>query len=245
MYPYRFKVEYDGAAYHGWQIQPEDITVQSVLQEKIFMITRQKVHVMGSGRTDAKVHSRGQVARVDLEKKIDTSLFIQKLNSVLPANIAIRDLELCSKDFQPRFDAVHRYYVYTIFTRKVCLGADWGYEARKYKIDPKLMQSEIKLFEGTHDFKNFAIPRPEDKSTLCTILNTKVEIFEDRVQIHIWGNRFLQRMVRSIVGLLIEVARGKLPEGSTRTILSGNFKGERLWAPPQGLNLEEVAYLDY
>jgi tRNA pseudouridine38-40 synthase len=245
MHPYRFKVEYDGAAYHGWQIQPKDITVQAVLEEKIHMITRQKVHVMGSGRTDAKVHSRGQVARVDLAKKVELSRFVQKLNSVLPPSIAIRDLEPCSTEFQPRFDAIHRYYIYTIFTRKVCLGSDWGYEARKYKIDPQIMRREIKLFEGTHDFKNFAIPRPEDKSTLCTLLNTKISIMEDRVQIHIWGNRFLQRMVRSIVGLLIEVSRGKLPEGSTLKILDGSFEGERLWAPPQGLNLEEVGYLDY
>jgi tRNA pseudouridine38-40 synthase len=245
----RFKVEYDGAAFHGWQVQPNGHTVQAELEQAFSTVLRVPVKVQGSGRTDAGVHARGQVAVAVWQSapdKVPTARRLLKaINGVSNRSVQIRALEFCTEEFQPRFAARERYYVYTVFRRPVVLGRDLGWDLSHYNLDGQMMQQEAEAFLGEHDFDPFSIPRNDGKSTLCTLNEFRVEEQEDRFLIHIRGNRFLHRMVRSMVGLLADVGRAKHPVGSVRQIFAGEFAAERTWAPAQGLCLEAVIYEDY
>lgn len=243
---YRFRVEYDGAKFHGWQVQRGQISVQEVLEESIRVMTREKTHVMGSGRTDTGVHARGQVAKFSLDKQlVNLGKAENSLNGILPSTISIRDLQECSADFQPRFDALWRYYIYTVHTRKSSLNRDFAWHLKNANLDLELMNQEAQLFLGEHDFLPFSIPRNDGKSTLCNILECRIEPITGGFRFHVRGNRFLHRMVRSILGCLVDVGRGQFPAGTTSLILAGKYDSPRTWAPPYGLVLEDVGYKDY
>jgi tRNA pseudouridine38-40 synthase len=242
---YRFKVEYDGGKYHGWQIQKGQSSVQETLQDAVRIFTGETVHVVGSGRTDTGVHARGQVAKFHTHKALDPYKAQKSINGILPPSIAIREFEACDPEFQPRFHALSRYYIYTVITRKSCINAEFAWEVSRWQLDLEKIQREAESFLGEHDFIGFCIPRNDDKSTLCFLDLVRVEPFDGGFRLHIRGNRFLHRMVRSIVGCLIDVGRGHHPEGTVRSILAGTFAKPRTWAPPYGLVLEKVEYKDF
>lgn len=245
-YHYRFKVEYDGSEYHGWQVQHGQISVQEVLEEAIRVLTKEKTHVMGSGRTDTGVHARGQVAKFVLKNPLkDLRKAEHSINGILPSSVAIRELQACEESFQPRFDAQWRYYIYTVHTRKACIARDFAWHLKNVQVNLDLMNMEAQSFLGEHDFLPFSIPRNDGKSTLCLILECKVLPIAGGFQFHIKGNRFLHRMVRSILGCLVDVGRGQFPPGTAQKILAGEHQLPRTWAPPYGLVLEEVGYSDY
>lgn len=243
MTAYKFKVAYQGTHYCGWQIQPNAPTVQEELQKALKIITREDVHVIGSGRTDTGVHSSGQVARFDLRQGQDHPIdkLERSLNGLLPKDIAVRDLEICDDDFQPRFDAISRYYIYTIYTRKTAFAPELGWFC-PFQFDVDLFESAAQDFLGTHDFIDFCIPRDDGKPTLCIIQEVRVQRFDGKIEFHLRGNRFLHRMVRAMVGLLMEIARGKQAPNTVQECLQGVKKATRIWAPPEGLNLVEVRY---
>lgn len=241
MTSYKMKIAYQGTHYCGWQIQPSDPSVQEEIQKALKIITKEDVHVMGSGRTDTGVHSSGQVAKFDLQVPYDTFKLERSLNGLLPKDIAVRDLETCQDSFQPRFDAISRYYVYTIYTRKSAFSPELGwFHPAEFNI--QILKEAAQDFLGVHDFKDFCIPRNDGKSTLCEIQEIQVIEFDDKVEIHIRGNRFLHRMVRAMTGLLMEIAKGKQAQDTIIKCLNGFQKPTRIWAPPEGLNLVEVRY---
>lgn len=241
MNPYRLTIAYRGTNYCGWQIQPNAPSIQEELQKALKVITKEDVHVMGSGRTDTGVHSTGQVARFDLAEKRDAFKLERSLNGLLPGDIAVRELQMCSNQFQPRFDAISRYYVYTVHTRKSAFTPDLGwFHPGPFRVD--IMRKAAADFLGIHDFKDFCIPRDDGKPTLCEIQELWIQELEGSVEIHIKGNRFLHRMVRAMTGLLMEIAREKQDINTVKQCLSGSQTATRIWAPPQGLNLVEVRY---
>lgn len=248
---YRFRCEYLGSAFYGWQVQNEAgktkfVTVQSALEEAFSIALRTPIHITGSGRTDTGVHARGQCVHFDYDGELDLAKTVSSINGLTKRLVRIRDLEPCRPDFNARFDAVLRYYQYTIFTRPVALMREYGWECGSVNLDLCAMEREARSFLGEHDFIDFCIPRNDGKSTLCTLSEFRLErINEWTCMFHIKGNRFLHRQVRAMVGTLFDIGRGRYPEGSVTQIFEKKFKGERTWAPPQGLVLHNVEYADY
>ena len=241
---YRCRVEYDGSRFCGWQIQPNDITVQQQLQEALSLITRQPVDLIGAGRTDTGVHARGQVAAFDLREPFDLLRLQHSVNGILGSKVALRDLQLTHDDFHPRHDARERRYSYTLLRQRSPLLEPRAWLVRRSWLDPQLMEQEAQLFIGRHDFLPFSLPRDDLRNTLCTLRSLTIDQQENALVVHLAGNRFLHHMVRAIVGHLVDVGSGKLPTGSAAQIFSGEMVGPRRWAPPHGLVLEEVLYAD-
>lgn len=248
---YRFRCEYLGSAFYGWQVQNEAgktkfVTVQSALEEAFSIVLRVPIRITGSGRTDTGVHARGQCAHFDYDGVLDPVRTVRSVNGLTKRLIRIRNLEPCAEDFNARFDAVQRYYQYTIFTRPVALMRDYGWECGSLNLNLDSMAREASSFLGEHDFIDFCIPRNDGKSTLCILNEFKLEqVNEWSCVFHIKGNRFLHRQVRAMVGTLFDIGRGRYPEGTITRIFEKKFKGERTWAPPQGLVLYNVIYNDY
>lgn len=246
---YRFRCEYLGSAFYGWQEQNEAgttkfITVQSELQKAFAISLRHEVRLVGSGRTDTGVSARGQCVHFDWEHEpFDLLKTEYSINGLTKRLIRIRELEPCAPDFHARHDAISRYYQYTIFTRPVALHRDFGWECGNTPLDLDLMEKEAAAFVGYHDFIGFCIPRHDGKITFCDLTEFRMErVNEYTIRFHIRGNRFLHRQVRAMVGTLFDIGRGRYPEGTICKIFAREFKGERMWAPSQGLILEDVVY---
>lgn len=244
---YRFAVEYLGTAYAGWQFQPGQKTVQEALETALKTCLRADITVLGSGRTDAGVHARAQVAHFDCDAVLDARRVEHSVNALTPDDIVVRRMEACREDFHARFDATSRIYHYRIARRPTALMGHLSWYPG-FAVDADRMRDELRGLEGTHDFVNFSVPREDGKSTDCTLLRTDVIVETEVLIVVVEANRFLHKMVRSMVGAAFDVGRGKEPAGLARRILDGSFGGpgeERTWAPAQGLCLVKVAYPDY
>lgn len=246
---FRFRCEYLGNAFFGWQIQNENgvqkfPSVQGVLENAFTVVLRAPIKLIGSGRTDTGVHARGQCVHFDWDgADFDIEKTIRSVNGLTRRLIRIRDLEQTTSDFHARHSALSRYYQYTLFTRPVALYRDFGWECGSLEINWKLMEKEAESFLGEHDFIRFCIPRNDGKSTHCILTEFRMEHRNDYTVVwHIRGNRFLHRQVRAMVGTLFDIGRGRYPEGTISAIFENCFHGERTWAPPQGLILEDVIY---
>jgi len=243
---YKFVCEYNGFSFSGWQEQLKNgiicaKTVQTELEKAFFIALRQKICIVGSGRTDAGVHSRGQVAHFDFPESLNCRAVERSINAISDKDVCIKNLEPCPDDFHARYNATERYYTYTMCTEPIVLGKEQVWPC-SCKLNAELMEREAKSFLGRHDFNPFSIPRNDGKSTYCTIIEFQLEKVGSYLRWHIRGNRFLHRQVRSMVGLLFDVGRGRYESGTVEKIFKNEFKGERTWAPPQGLVLESVIY---
>lgn len=241
---YRMLIEYDGTTFHGWQVQPGRPTVQEALEDALEIVLRVRPSVVGSGRTDAGVHARGQVAHFVTEHPVDTYRLFRSLNGILPSQIAVLRLESAPEGFHARYSARLRRYHYYVSTtpraidrhvRSLVLPApDFGAmnEAAAYLI-------------GTHDFDAFCRVQSETTNRVCTISHATwvAEEREGDWRFEIVADRFLHGMVRAIVGTLIEVGHGKrLPDDLPRIIASRDRRQAGAAAPAHGLVLEHVSY---
>jgi len=248
---FRFRCEYLGSAFEGWQEQNQGgviraVTVQSELERALGIALRASVKVVGAGRTDTGVHARGQCVHFDWNgTEFDPRTLERSVNGLTHRAVRIRALEACRDDFHARYDALSRYYQYTQYLRPVALGREYGWECGRVPLDTHIMEAEALAFVGTHDFNDFSIPRNDGKSTECTITEFSLERRDHVLVWHIKGNRFLHRQVRSMMGMLFDIGRGRHKPGSVEAVFKKIFKGERTWAPPQGLVLENVEYSDY
>ena len=245
---YKFICEYNGLGFSGWQKQLKngeicEKTVQTELEKAFSIALRQKINVIGAGRTDTGVHARGQVAHFDIEARetLDYRILENSVNALSDKNVCIRNLEPCPEVFHARYSAKEKYYTYTLCTEPMVLGKELVWECG-YKLNAEFMEEEAKSFLGSHDFNAFSIPRNDGKSTECSLTEFRLEKISMLLRWHIRGNRFLHKQVRSMVGLLFDVGRGHHELRAVDKIFKGEFKGERTWAPPHGLVLEEVIY---
>jgi len=245
---YKFICEYNGLGFSGWQKQLKngeirEKTVQTELEKAFFIALRQKIGIVCAGRTDTGVHARGQVAHFDIEgtETLNCRILENSVNALSDKNVCIRNLEPCSEVFHARYSAKERYYTYTLCTEPIILGKELVWQCG-YKLNAEFMEEEAKSFLGSHDFNSFSIPRNDGKSTECSLTKFHLEKISMMMRFHIRGNRFLHKQVRSMVGLLFDVGRGRYELGVVDKIFKGNFKGERTWAPPHGLVLEEIIY---
>jgi tRNA pseudouridine38-40 synthase len=247
----RITLAYDGTDYHGWQVQPGLLTVQGVLEEIISGIEGKPVHVAGSGRTDAGVHARAQVAAFTLENPIPTDNLRRAVNRLLPPAIRVLDAAETHASFHPRFDAIGKTYEYTILRSPICSPFEWRYVHHyPYPLDETAMIEYAQLFEGEHDFTAFAASDPregrdgKEKYRVRRIFSSVLSRSGDRLVYTVRGSGFLKHMVRNIVGTLIEAGRGNVDGAGIAAFLTNVDSPRKAGptAPPKGLFMEAVEY---
>jgi tRNA pseudouridine38-40 synthase len=249
----RFKltVEYAGTRYSGWQIQKNARTVQGEIDRAVRAVTgRKDFELYGSGRTDAGVHAAAQVAHLDVSTSVGAEPLRRRLNDELPADINILHAEVVPHRFHARHDAVTRRYVYQVARRRTAFAKAYVWWV-KDPIDVERMREAASPFVGMRDFQSFA-DRDDDegthadgrrRSTLVLIDGLEIVESGDLVLVGIEGSHFLWKMVRRIVGVLVEVGRGALAPAAAATFLSESSETPaRLTAPASGLFLDRVSY---
>ena len=237
-------IEYDGKSFNGWQKQPNKLNIQGEIEKAIEEITGEKIDLIASGRTDAGVHSLGQVANFKTNSTIDVEKIPYAINSKLKKSIVIKSAEEVPERFHSRYSVHSKTYRYTINNSKfgTALYRDMEYHF-PIELDEKKMQKAAKLFEGEHDFKAFKASGTSSKSSVRTIYKATVERKEDRVIIELTGNGFLYNMVRIIAGTLIDVGIGKIkPEEVKEIIEKKERKNAGKTLPARGLCLLKVDY---
>jgi tRNA pseudouridine38-40 synthase len=237
-------LEYDGAAYFGWQRQPRHSTIQQTFEETVERIVGQPVRCHGAGRTDTGVHARGQVASFRVPSRLSSSTLQRALNALLPPDIRVLRLEEAPDSFHARYDCRSKRYVYRVYTGGIRSAFDRAYALHApAPLDVPSMRVAARPLVGRHDFRSFARKMAPTRSTVRTLLS--LDIWEDRNYIFfaLEADGFLHTMVRSIVGTLIQVGMAKRdPRELVPILASGDRARAGPPAPPQGLFLMEAHY---
>ena len=242
----RFKLtlEYEGTRYRGWQVQKNARTVAGEIEEAVQRFSgRKDFELYGSGRTDAGVHALAQVAHLDLNTSLDPERLRFALNDELPADINVLASERVGRRFHARHDAVLRSYLYQVSRRRTALAKPFVWWV-KDTLDATAMREAARAFTGLHDFRSFAGGRPEaDDETRVKVDRVEVVEAGSLIVLRVVGSHFLWRMVRRMVGVLVECGRGRLArEGVPRLLHGESDLPAQLTAPPSGLFLERVLY---
>ncbi len=248
---YKLVIAYDGTRYHGWERQPDrDMTIQGKLEKVLGRMTGMEEgsypEVTGSGRTDAGVHARGQVASVMLDTELTPQQIQRYCNTYLPEDISVNDVKAASDRFHARYNALGKTYRYTcwigdgkpVFDRRFVTVLD-----PENIPDVDAMREAASFLTGTHDFKSFCGNSHFKKSTVRSLDTINIEVSGGYLRFYYHGNSFLTNMVRILTGTLLEVGYGRMSPGYMKTILDGadrNLAGPT--APPQGLCLMKVDY---
>lgn len=242
---YKMVIQYDGTNYKGWQaLKGEDRTIQGKLQNILTKYSGKEVDVIGSGRTDAGVHAKGQVANAHVECGGDADELIEVLNKYLPDDIAVISVEEVDERFHARYNATEKTYSYQINTSAIPNVFNKRFEYQYGKtLDVDRMRSAAKHMTGTMDYTSFCGNSKFKKSAVRTVYNIDIKTDGSVIEIRYCGNGFLQNMVRIMTGTLIEVGNGtKHPEDIPAIIEAKNRLAAGYTAPPQGLTLDEVKY---
>jgi tRNA pseudouridine38-40 synthase len=236
-------VEYDGAGYHGWQRQRDLATVQQVLEDIIFRITRERVAIFGSGRTDAGVHALKQTAHFKTSSGIGASNLLAGMNSLLPDDIVVKELQEVSESFHARFDAKSKVYMIFNSPTRSALYRKYAWYVRT-PLNLMEMGKGLSVFKGRHDFTAFCGKKEGDYNCIRTVTDVRLEkMTSGMISIYLEADGFLRYMVRSLVGTLVEVGRGKrTPEELLNVLQAKERSSAGITAPPQGLFLVEVKY---
>lgn len=241
----RFKlvIEYAGTRYSGWQIQKNARTVQGEIDRAVRVATRaREFELYGSGRTDAGVHALAQVAHLDIQISLPPETLRQRLNDELPGDINILSVLGVPRRFHARHDAVARSYLYQIARRRTAFAKAFVWWV-KDPLDLTLMRNTASVFTGLQDFQAFSDDEPGDKSTKVLVDTVELDEDGDLLLIRIAGSHFLWKMVRRLVGVMVEVGRRGLTVDEAGSFLRGpSDMPARLTAPASGLFLERVFY---
>jgi tRNA pseudouridine38-40 synthase len=251
-YYYRLTIQYKGTRYLGWQVQPQGLTVQGELNKALEVISKNKVHTMGSGRTDAGVHALAQVVKVSMELEIAPGNLIRALNVNLPDDIRVIAAETSNTDFHPTIQAKSKEYHY----RFTCLRSFTAFQTEllanyPFELDLNKMREACKLLVGVHDFSNYFCEGTEVSSNIREIFACEIvevpqngwEMLPSHYVFVIKGNGFLKQMVRLLMGALWNIGRGKISLEEFKASLSAT-KVKRLGpvAPPERLYMVRVNY---
>jgi tRNA pseudouridine38-40 synthase len=242
---YKLVIEYDGTPFVGWQIQAIGVSVQGLITDAIQAFAGERVALQGAGRTDAGVHAVGQVAHMDLARDWDCDTVRDALNAHLrPHPIAVRMAERVAADFDARFSATQRHYLYRIVNRRADLALDRNRAWRIARpLDVPAMHAAAQQLVGRHDFTSFRAAECQAKSPLKTLDWLAVERLGEEVRIHTAARSFLHTQVRSMVGSLVLVGDGKWSAADLAAALAARDRracGQV--APPEGLYLVAVEY---
>ena len=247
MKTFKLTIEYDGTDFNGWQVQTNaPRTVQGEIEKVLSKIFKKHIAVVGSGRTDTGVHARGQVAHFRAVTAMPADEIQRAMNYNLPFDIVILKVEEAEKDFHAQLDACWKTYSYTILNRSCSSALNHRYCCFfPRRLDFALMRKEAKALVGEKDFRSFAnIDRSRPgRNAIRTIRALSIRKRGDFIVLTIEADGFLYKMVRNIVGTLIEIASGRFPAGSVKAMLQRkDRRAAGLAAPPQGLCLEKVDY---
>ncbi len=233
---------YFGKLYHGWQIQPNAITVQEVLENGLSKLLRQDLSVVGAGRTDTGVHAKQMYAHFDFDGEFDMDGMVYRLNAFLPEDIAISEIRTVNKDAHARFDATERTYEYWVTQEKNPFYSDRAHYIR-HSLDVGAMNGAARLLLEHRDFECFSKSNSDVRTFDCNIKRAEWSKDVDKLVFTIVADRFLRNMVRAIVGTLVEVGIGKSNLEDVRRILAGkdrSLAGPSV--PAKGLYLTKIAY---
>lgn len=237
-------IAYDGTDYHGWQVQPNGITVQEVLQKGLCELLGTKTGATGCSRTDSGVHAKQFCCHVDCDKNIPDDAFIRGLSAKLPSNIAVIDCKTVASDFHARYNALGKTYVYNILNSKI---KDPFLERYYWRIERELDIDKMNEFcgkiVGKHDFYAFSSSGRTVEDTVRTVKECFVTKRDNKVKLQITADGFLYNMVRIIVGTAVAVSDGKIDPNYTEKILAEKKRENAgITAPAKGLFLEKVIY---
>ena len=240
----RLDICYDGTRYRGWQRLPgKEETIQGKLETTLTRILGEEIEISGSGRTDAGVHARGQVANFHCENPMPADRILEELRKYLPEDIGIVNCKDCSERFHARLNAKEKTYCYRIWnSRMPCVFERRYVTPVPEKLDLAAMEMAAKQLEGEHDFAAFCGNPKFKKSTVRYIRSVELRRFGDELRISFTGNGFIHNQVRIMVGTLIEVGRGERSAESISLLFGGKRSDAGFLAPAQGLCLMEVSY---
>jgi tRNA pseudouridine38-40 synthase len=238
---YFFRVEYDGTRYGGWQSQTNAVSVQETVATAFSTVVREKCAVTGAGRTDAGVHARAQAAHIDVTSPIDARKCELSVNAVLPDDISIYHLRPAPPDFHARYSPVKRRYIYSMALRKKPLSFKKVWMVF-YEVDWDKVRASAAALLGKHDFTTFCAKGSGAKTMICTVSRAELSEMADGYAFVIEADRFLYKMVRTIVGTLIDIGRGKITDSMEAIIESKDRKRAGETAPACGLVLDYVEY---
>lgn len=239
---YKLLIQYDGTSYAGWQIQEKSSSVQATITNTIELLLKEKINLIGSGRTDSGVHAIGQVANFRTENEIDIYRFKHSLNSLLPYDISIKKMEETFEDFHSRFDAKRRTYFYLISKSKNPFFRNYSYFYHK-EIDLFNLKNLSKKILGTNDFTSFSRKNSDVENKICTVYDANWRDLGDLIVFYIKADRYLHGMVRTIVGTLLKSLESSEPENYLSEIFRSRNRESAFEAvPAKGLFLYKVEY---
>jgi tRNA pseudouridine38-40 synthase len=248
---YFIELVYDGTGYHGWQIQPNAITVQEVLDKRLSTVLRQRVETLGCGRTDTGVHAKEFFAHFDIEKKSledglwtvdEAANILRSINAILPKDIAVKSIFPVVPEAHARFDATLRSYEYYLHFNKDPFKTGYSWELRD-KPDLGLMNAAADIIMEHTDFSCFSKSNTQVKTNICEITNAAWIVKDEGMVFQISADRFLRNMVRAIVGTLLMVGRKEIEPEAVRAIIeSKNRSNAGMSVPAGGLYLTAVKY---
>ena len=238
-------VAYDGTNYCGWQIQPNGLAVQEVLEKYLSELLKEDIRIVGASRTDAGVHALGNVAAFNTSARMPAERISFALNTYLPPDIRIQESAEVPMEFHPRFANTVKTYEYRIFNRRFPDPTKRLYSFfYYYPLDVEKMREGASYLVGEHDFKSFCTAKPDVENTVRTVYSLEISREDDMITLRICGNGFLYNMVRIIAGTLIRVGGGAIPPKEVGEILKARDRsraGET--ARPEGLTLVKIEYV--
>lgn len=239
---YFIELSYNGKNYHGWQIQPDAISVQQKLNLAVSTILQQKIEVVGAGRTDTGVHASQMFAHFDIDEKLEGDV-PHKLNSILPNDIVVYDVFLVDAEKHARFSAESRSYEYRIWSGRNPFLLDFSWQIHSQKLDIAKMNEAAKLLLEYENFQTFSKVKTEVYTFNCNVTEAYWKQTDDLLTFYISANRFLRNMVRAIVGTLVDVGLHKVSVEDFRQIIeSKNRSNAGLSVPAKGLFLTKIKY---
>ena len=247
MQRYKLVTTFDGTRYAGWQVQPNAPTVQGEIEKAFAILLGQKVHVSGCGRTDSGVHARAHVSHVTLDEPIDSGKMLFKLGGLLPNDIRVLSMEPVEMEFHARYGTKNKTYHYYLHTDRFLspFKRHYCYHVRA-ELDVEKMKRGAKILEGEHDFTAFAHQASQGcakTAPVKTIYRAQFIEEEGGLRFEVCGSGFLHKMVRNMVGTLVDIGRGKIALEDLEGILASKDRSKAgKTAPSQGLFLAEVIY---
>jgi len=234
-------IEYEGTNFLGWQIQKKGRTVQGELQNALEKLLKEKINLIGAGRTDSGVHALAQVANFKTHNKLGVDQILRALNNLLPKDIVLKKAREVALNFNARFQAKSRVYRYRIFWGKSAILRKLVWEIFQ-PLDLKKMKQGLKMIEGWHSFSKFGMKSDDPHNHRCEIYRTKFQENGNEINLEIEANRFLRGMVRSLTGTLVEIGRGNLGIKEFAEMLRNQSRKAVKKAPACGLYLVKIKY---
>jgi tRNA pseudouridine38-40 synthase len=239
---FRLGIEYEGTEYCGWQFQTGQRTIQGEIERALLIALKEKVSVIGAGRTDSGVHARGQIAHFDSRREFECGIIERSLNGILPRDIRISEVTPADSTFHARYSARQREYCYYITRKPSALLRRFSWFV-SVPLDVQLMQNAAQGIPGSKNFKSFSRTDTETKNFNCKVINAEWLEQDTLLLFRIKSDRFLYGMVRALVGTLVEIGRGKRDRADLYKILDAeNRQMAGQAAPARGLILEKVYY---